>query len=242
MSVRSTVFGTLLAALLGIPLTQGAAAQEVTQLYEVRGLGMKLGTFRLVSQQGEGRYAISSQFQTSGMMQVFARIRMDMQAAGTLAALHPVPRHYLENIDTGRRQSDVTLSWSAGLPQVTAGAVNPEGTPADPSAQGDALDPASTLLIVATPRPAETLCGMDQPVFDGARRTRVRLAPPRPEGPEVTCNGQFLREAGYSADQLARARAFDLALRYVPGPTGAYLLTEARVETIFGSLSLTLLD
>lgn len=224
--------------LMTLPL--GALAQERVQTYEVRGLGVKLGTFQLTSTTGDTSYSVASRFETSGMMQVFARIRMDMRASGTLDGLSPQPAQYVENIDTGRRQSDVTLTWSAGLPQVTGGHLNPEGTPADPAAQGDALDPASMLFRAATPRPQDSLCGLDQPVFDGARRTRVTLAAAQASGDVVTCTGQFIREAGYSDEQLARAKSFDLDLSYAPGPEGLYVLTEAKIETILGPLRLTL--
>ena len=234
-------FRLLLQSLL-FTLPLGALAQERVQTYEVRGLGVKLGTFQLGSAQEGTAYTVASQFQTSGMMQVFARIRMDMRAFGTLNGPTPTPAQYVENIDTGRRQSDVTLTWSGGLPQVTDGQLNPEGTPADPTAQGDALDPASMLFRVATPRPGDALCDLNQPVFDGARRTRVTLAAAQASGDAVTCRGKFTREAGYSAEQLDRAKSFDLDLSYTPGPEGLYLLTEAKIDTILGPLRLTLSD
>ncbi len=239
MSVRHFLLRHFLQSLfLALPIE--AFAQDSVQTYEVRGLGVKLGVFQLRSAQTKAGYSVASRFETSGMMQVFARIRMDMQATGALAGAHPRPLRYSENIDTGRRQSDVTLTWRGGRPQVSGGHLNPEGTPADPAAQTDALDPASMLLLAAAPRAKEALCGLTQPVFDGARRTRVTLAPARGEQQEITCTGEFLREAGYSAEQLARAKSFGLNLTYAPGPDGLYLLNEAKVDTIFGPLRLTL--
>ena len=50
--------------------------------------------------------------------------------------------------------------------------------------------------------------------------------------------GYIARKYGYSAQELARAKSFDLELSYEAGPDGRFHMSTAKVATVFGTVTL----
>ena len=227
----------------GAAQAQNAGGQQELQ-YVVRGLGLKLGELWVASHSIDGRYRTISQFATTGALRTIAKVRFDLQADGRWRGngQSAEPRTYIEAINTGRRQSSATLTYVGGIPRVESGALGqPEEDappPVNPLTQRDTVDPATALLLAAGPHAEDRLCNLDQPVFDGARRTRLVLSPPLETEAGYTCRGAFIREAGYSDKQLRKDGSFDLSLNYVRRRDGQYVLIGGRVETIYGPVTL----
>ncbi|MCG7622930.1 DUF3108 domain-containing protein [Epibacterium sp. Ofav1-8] len=215
------------------------------QHYIVRGLGVKLGTFTLASQRSGGTYGVRSRFTSTGAMALLARVHFEMQATGRWTSAGPQPAWFLESVDTGRRQSTAHLDYASGVPRVTGGRLGSDTPPLRPEHQRDTVDPATAIFDPATaifravaPQAPDDLCALDQPIFDGARRTRLVLDPPRPKGAGFVCWSTLQREDGYSARELARAKSFDLELSYEAGPDGRFHMSTAKVATVFGTVTL----
>ncbi len=208
------------------------------QHYVVRGLGVKLGTFTLASQRSGGTYGVRSRFTSTGAVALLAKVHFVMQARGRWTSAGPRPVWFLENVNTGQRQSTAQLDYANGVPLVTGGRLGSDTPPLRPEHQRDTVDPASAIFRAVAPQAADGLCTLDQPIFDGARRTRLVLDPPRPKGAGFICRGTLHREDGYSARELARAKSFDLELSYEAGPDGRFHMSAAKVATVFGTVTL----
>ena len=208
------------------------------QHYVVRGLGVKLGTFTLASQRSGGTYGVRSRFTSTGAVALLAKVHFEMQARGRWTSAGPRPAWFLENVNTGRRQSTAQIDYAGGVPRVTGGRLGADTPPLRPEHQRDTVDPATAIFRAVAPQAADDLCTLDQPIFDGARRTRLVLGPPRPKGAGLVCRGTLQREDGYSARELARAKSFDLELSYEAGPDGRFHMSTAKVATVFGTVTL----
>ena len=208
------------------------------QHYIVRGLGVKLGTFTLASQRSGGTYGVRSRFTSTGAVALLAKVYFEMQARGRWTSSDPRPAWFLENVNTGQRQSTAQLDYANGVPLVTGGRLGSDTPPLRPDHQRDTVDPATAMFRAVAPQAADHLCALDQPIFDGARRTRLVLGPPRPKGAGFVCRGALHREDGYSARELARAKSFDLELSYEAGPDGRFHMSTAKVATVFGTVTL----
>jgi hypothetical protein len=208
------------------------------QHYVVRGLGVRLGTFTLASQRASDTYGVRSRFTSTGAVALLARVHFEMQATGRWTSAGPQPAWFLENVNTGQRQSTADLDYTNGVPRITGGRLGSDTPPLRPNHQRDTVDPATAIFRAVAPQAADDLCTLDQPIFDGARRTRLVLGPPRPKGTEFVCRGTLHREDGYSARELARAKSFDLELSYEAGPDGRFHMSTAKVATVFGIVTL----
>lgn len=210
--------------------------------YTVKGLGLKLGDFYLSLAQNERNYATISRFRTTQALTAIAPVRFRLEAEGRRSSDGLAPRRYKEDIHTGRRASDAQLTYAAGIPRLEQGHTGLETAlqdkAANPLVQRDTVDPATALLLAIGPMSATNLCDLDQPIFDGARRTRLVLSTPIETVGGFQCRGVYIREAGYSANQLRRARSFDLDLNYVRRRDGMFVLVNARAQTLFGPVTL----
>ena len=208
------------------------------QHYVVRGLGVKLGTFTLASQRSGGTYGVRSRFTSTGAVALLAKVHFEMQARGRWTSAGPRPAWFLENVNTGQRQSTAQLDYANGVPHITGGRLGADTPPLRSNHQRDTVDPATAIFRAVAPQAADDLCTLDQPIFDGARRTRLVLDPPRPKRAGFVCRGTLHREDGYSAQELARAKSFDLELSYEAGPDGRFHMSTAKVATVFGTVTL----
>jgi len=208
------------------------------QHYVVRRLGVRLGTFTLASQRSGGTYGVRSRFTSTGAMALLAKVHFEMQATGRWTSAGLRPAWFLENVDTGRRQSTAHLDYANGVPRVTGGRLDADTPPLRPEHQRDTVDPATAIFRAVAPQAADDLCTLDQPIFDGARRTRLVLGPPRQRGAGFVCRGTLHREDGYSTQELARAKSFDLELSYEAGMDGRFHMSTAKVATVFGTVTL----
>lgn len=231
----------LIAVLGNIPATARAEVPlsgQLEQKFLVRGLGLKLGELWVASAIQGQSYQTVIQFATTGALKTIAKVRFDMRAEGRWGRRGPEPRSYIESVDTGRRQSNATLSYAAGIPRVEAGDLSPDGAAVNPLTQRGTIDPATAFLRVVGPMRAGDLCDLDLAIFDGARRSRVVLSPPLETETGFSCRGAFIREAGYTDKQLRRAGSFDLDLDFVRRRDGQYVLLGGRVQTVFGPVVL----
>ena len=81
-------------------------------------------------------------------------------------------------------------------------------------------------------------CDTTVDVFDGSRRSRLRLAKPAPDGEALVCAGTFARIEG-EAHSMADLREFPFRLVFVPNGGGLYQLDRIEAPTNFGQAVLS---
>ena len=108
----------------------------------------------------------------------------------------------------------------------------------DPAKQGGTLDPVSAGFRLFRTAPADAVCDTTVDVFDGSRRSRLRLAEPARDGEALVCAGTFARIEG-EAHSMADLREFPFRLVFVPNGGGLYRLERIEAPTNFGQAVLS---
>ncbi|MBO9449134.1 DUF3108 domain-containing protein [Tropicibacter sp. R16_0] len=236
MYLRRITFTLMVLPLFG---THSARAADTDALFDVQAWGVKIGEFRIAGQERSSSYSVTSKFETTGLVKQLGRIWFTMSAKGQKSGDSFVPARYAERVQTGRRKSEAQIDYSSGFPLLTGGKLGTEDAEVlDATAQTDTVDPLTAMFIALRDQPRAGLCTLNQPIFDGARRTIAFMTGRRDDGDNVICTGQFRRLGGYSAKQLRQGRNSSYELTYVPsGPL--MRVQEARVTSSRGTAILT---
>ncbi len=198
--------------------------------------GVRIGVFAQTGAVDPRAYTTSVAFAGTGLVAALAEVRVSMQAAGRVRGEAFLPDLFQEDVTFGARRSDVQMSYEDGTPRLSGGKLGTEEAQSlDPADQTGTVDPATVLLIAARDQPRAGLCRIDQPVFDGARRTRLILDTAQTDGDRVICRGRFLRLGGYSERQLRQGRVVEVTLTYAPGGDTMQLV-EARLNSPRGRI------
>ncbi|MEX0348201.1 MAG: DUF3108 domain-containing protein [Paracoccaceae bacterium] len=209
-------------------------AQHTEGQYDVRALGAKVGDLALSGTITDGRYAVASRFETSGLVNALSGVQFQLKANGRVNDGTFQPRNYVEEMNTGRRQSNERLTYTGGVARSDDADPGPKSEHAVTDAeQKGALDPLTALFVVMRDQPAKGLCDLTQRVFDGKRLTEIEMLRRTEAGPLITCHGVFRRVAGYSPEDLKRKRDFEFTTTYAPAGD-LMRLVEVRADTLFG--------
>ncbi|WP_376874866.1 DUF3108 domain-containing protein [Albirhodobacter sp. R86504] len=197
--------------------------------------GISAGTLTVNGSITGGKYQAEGVFQSAGIVGALRKIRYDARSNGTYRNGKFVPAVYWEKADTPKRQSEVTMGYRGGVPQ---------GLTFDPpkeadgkiklSSQGGTYDPLTALYAVLRDVPAEAACKTAFNTFDGKRAARVTLTNPTAAGDTVTCNGEYRRVAGFSANDMAEKTSFPFALSYKKAANGMMRVEEISLDTVYG--------
>ncbi len=220
---------------IGLCLTAGmAAAQNTSGQYSVHGLGLKVGDLALSGSVTSSKYTVSAQFVTSGLVATVAGVRFLMKSSGSRNGDRFSPRSYSEDMDTGKRESRVSLRWTGGVARASGSEVGDRGPYAvTPAQQKGAVDPLTAMFMVLRDQSEDEVCRIRQRIFDGERLTEVSLTNKSSRGGKIICSGLFRRVAGYSPEDLSERSQFRLTVTYEPA--GELLrATRMQADTIYG--------
>lgn len=204
-----------------------ARADGLDARFAVQAFGVKVGELVLTGSVETRRYTAASQFRTTGLAGAVARVRFVLQASGSRNGARFRPTLYREEMNTGRRESQVDLRFDGIAPAALSA-----GTIGEGNLHG-AVDPLTAILMVLRDRDDRPLCALRQRVFDGERLTELQLFTEEAEGDEVICIGTYRRLAGYPEADLRQRREFPLRIHY-RAMDGGMRATRIRVETIYG--------
>lgn len=209
-------------------------AQEHSR-FDVRFRGVPVASVTVVSRETASAYALAGQVRAAGIGGLFADIRFDMAVEGQMSRAGPQPLSYREDVDTGRRQSRVEMSWSGITPRITAQdpPPNPGAVPAA-SAAGP-TDPLTALWQVLRDRPDGALCDRLLQVFDGARRSQLGLAAPHIADDTAQCAGEYRRLAGFPAAEMAERDSFPFTAHYERSGD-VWRLTDVETSSLYGQV------
>ncbi len=226
----------------GLAAAGPPAEGDTTARFDVRLIGVKVGEMTLAGRIVADGYVAQSTFSTRGLIGAVARAGFDLTSRGRVTASRFIPERYDEAINTGSRASSARLRYTGGVPRITGGTLaaaepDPDQVPLDPAREGGTLDPLTALFAALHDQPAATLCNTDVTVFDGARRSRIKMATRAEIGPEVICTGAYTRLAGFSASELKRQTVYPFSVRYTPGG-GRMQAQQVTVRTTYGKAEL----
>ncbi len=225
----------LLPALL-LMLMPAAAAERVEAGYYLTLRGFTLGSFRLTSEaEAEGPYSLAAAIDSTGVARIFRRFSYRARAQGRHARRF-VPDRYEEVADTGNRRSEAALVYAGGVPRVTRYTspepVGPDSP--DPATQGGTLDPLTAIFALLRDQPAEGLCDRTLVIFDGRRRSHLRLGPPRAAEGGAVCEGEYRRLQGFTPEEVARHVAIPLRVHYQRLPDARMRARRVEMDTVYG--------
>lgn len=190
-------------------------ANSETQKWSVHAFGFKVGELDVATQQTRSTFAGKGNFYTTGLAGVLRRIRFTVRSQGAVRGAIITPTRYDGFIDTGKRVSETTLTYSGTLPRKTAGAQTPAAPISDKAKRG-AVDPMTMMWLTLRDQDTDQLCTLDQKQFDGTRLVRITLKSRQNGDGKVTCAGTYNRIGGYSAEELAELKTSPLAIVYTP--------------------------
>ncbi len=230
----------LLLALL-LPLSAPAHAQTRTEAtFTVRISGITIGRMQLTGVESGSSYSSAALITSAGAARVFRDFSYTARSQGRLSRGRLIPVRYEEKADTGRRQSESILEYSRGIPRLTRytspKAAGPDSP--DPSTQGGTLDPLSALYALLRDQPAAGLCNATLALFDGKRRSQIRLGAPQAVQGGIVCAGEYRRVAGFTLDELARHTTFPVKVLYAPSAGGMMQAAQVEVQSVYGPATL----
>jgi hypothetical protein len=178
--------------------------------------------------------------QSTGLLRLLADIRYDAQVQGARAGMRFSPVRYREEANTGQRQQSAEMVWSRGVPVVENVAPPQEPRPEDldPATQRGTVDPLTALWTVLRDVPAEKACTATSDVFDGRRRSKLRLHSPQPEGEAILCSGEYRRVAGFADWEMADRVSYPFSVRMEPNGNGLMQVTKVSVDSTYGQVQL----
>ncbi|WP_157966335.1 DUF3108 domain-containing protein [Oceanibium sediminis] len=211
ISGRAMLGGAAMLAAAGV-----AAAAEQRQVYDVSLAGLKAARLEIAVNVEGGRYTAVGQVEGRGLVGAITNFYNGGTTSGrVLGAGRLQPVRY-DGVQESSRRREVTILYDGGVP--TSVDWRPprkeRARDIDPSDQGGALDPISATWAMLQDMPSGQACGRSILVYDGQRRSRLDLGQRKPSGDRFTCDGRYVRVAGYSPKQLAEQKDFPFTITY----------------------------
>lgn len=177
--------------------------------YNVSIKGIRAGRMNISSNVVGQSYGAAMSLRSTGIVAALAKFRFEASSSGTLTGAQGLtPQRYNEKTVNASRQEQMTMRYSNGTPSPSVQAPAPA---LKASTQKGTIDPMSGIFAVFRDQNAATLCTADHIIFDGKRRTRLKL---RPGATPTTCEGTFTRLGGFSDAKLAQGTTFPLSISY----------------------------
>jgi hypothetical protein len=175
--------------------------------------GIRVGALTLASEENGSSYNAASRIDTAGIVSVFADFFFDGRASGKVnGAGQVVPVRYDATSKSPRALRHTRIDWQDGTP-VHVSVEPPRSTAPEPAAQTGTLDPVSAGFRLFRPAPPDAICATTVDVFDGSRRSRLKIAAPVETAGGIVCDGTFARIEG-EAHSMAEAREFPFRLSF----------------------------
>ncbi len=225
----------LLAAALALALPLPLAAQETQAAFDLQILGMRAGAFSYSAVERDGQYAVNGRMESAGIVGALRRIRYDASVHGRRTNTGFVPVKYEGSSDTGRRQSESSMQFRNGVPQVMSYSPprEPDARDVDPATQRGAVDPLTALYMALRDVPAAEACTLKVAIFDGRRRSEGATGGRQENGNQITCTGEYRRVAGYSEREMNERRTFPFRMTYRVSD-GVAQVTEVSMDSSYG--------
>ena len=171
----------LVAFLVFFSCGTGALANSTSDEFDVHVKGFKAGRLSLTTRTKGTAYAARILLRTTGLAAKILRYSFEATVRGRSDNGHNRPDYYSEKSDTGKRQTDKTISYVNGLANVTQSkSRKPHWL--RPKGQRNRLDPLTATYELLRNRPKATLCQQSFKLFDGARAVDIILTDTKTSG------------------------------------------------------------
>ncbi|WP_372841276.1 DUF3108 domain-containing protein [Phaeovulum sp.] len=231
----------LLAGMLAI-VPGAAPAVEQTDLivFDVVLKGIRAGRLTLTGTVEGTHYSANGTLESAGLIRLVRKVKYVAESEGTTKNGRYTPSYYSEVADTGKRVSESTMEYRAGVPQVKVynPPREPQQTDVKPETQGGTVDPLTALYATLRDVPVAEACTLEVQMFDGKRRSQITLSKPVVADDGIVCAGEYRRLAGFSENEMADKVAFPFRLYYVPVGDGRMRVNLIETDTTFGVGSL----
>lgn len=194
----------------------GAEQRSDKGTFDVYIKGIRAGTLGFSGTSDGKSYAAAGKVQSGGIVGLLVKVRYDAQSRGRITSKGFVPISYSEKADTGKRVSEAVMEYKRGVPQVkkyNPPRVSTKGT-LEPATQGGTLDPMTVIYAGLRDVPADELCKLNVQMFDGKRRSQVKLWGPRTSDGELSCSGEYRRLKGFTPKEMAERQSYPFRLVY----------------------------
>lgn len=226
----------LLGIMLTVALSTAAIAEDSTNaVFKVSLRGLTAGTLTVTGTEGGGRYSTNGILKPAGLIGMVSSVTYRAKSSGRLHEGVFSPSRYDEQADTGKRKSRTVMTYSGGVPKVVSG----ETGDLNPAGQKGTVDPQTAIFAALRDVDEAQMCKLNVQMFDGKRRSQVRLRAPKPEGKFIRCDGEYRRLAGFSAEDMAEKTRFPFNLYYAPVGDGRYRVERVVTQTLFGNATMT---
>ncbi len=204
---------------------------DTSASYNVTVAGIRAGRMDLSSSVNGTSYAASMNLRSTGLLAALAKYKFKASSRGTLSGAQGFrPSKYTENSDTGKRTNNVSITYSSGVPKPSKTAPAPA---LKGSTQKGTVDPMAAIFAVFRDRAKGDLCKTNLKIYDGKRRTGIRLSPGKITSKSATCNGTFKRLGGFTASKMQEGSSFPLTINYT-FTNGVYQVKSVTVKSARG--------
>lgn len=237
--MRGWRMGMAAILMASVPLALPAESrQEAT--FDIYLRGVKAAQLAYSAVEEDGSYSAAAKMQTSGLVGWLRTITYEAQAQGRVRNHDLVPSLYRERRNNDGDVRSARMAYRGGVP--LGRELDPPQPPRegdiDPATQGGTLDIMSAIYAVFREKPREKVCGIEEYMFDGRRRTQIVTSNPRIEGDVIVCDAQYRRIAGFSDEDMAERQVFPFRLIYEQSGNGAWHVTRVEMETTYGKGSM----
>ena len=219
-----------LAVLLLCLVPSLAVAGTTRATFDIYLGGIRAGAVSIAGEERDGRYAAAGRLDSVGLIGAFRKVRYDAKVRGRVSGSEFAPRRYSETFRNGRETGEKALVYRDGVPRVRP---KEERGRLDPKEQNETVDPLTAIWGILRDVPEAEACRFRGDIFDGKRRSRATLGPPRRSEARIVCDGEYVRVAGYDEDEM-QDPLFPFRLTYGPAGDGRWQVERVDMDSIFG--------
>ncbi len=215
--MKRFLVASLAAFALGLaPSFVPGSAHADTAVFDLKVRGLILGEVTLADTVGGGRYAVSGLIKSTGLAAMIRNFSYTGKTQGALMRGVPAPIRYEEVADTGRRRSEAVIDYTDGVPKLLRYTSPKDAGPdsPDPMTQGGTVDPLSAIWALLRDVPPARACDLDLAIFDGKRRSSIKLRATSASDGLPRCAGVYKRLQGFTARETSRHTQFDFIVTY----------------------------
>ena len=222
---------TLPLSMTAAPMAMADGATNARFSVSIRGL--TAGSLTIKGEENGKAYNASGVLQSGGLVGLVAKVKYTASSSGRVSGNNFSPSRYDEKADTGKRKSSASMTYKGGVPSVSDYVAGPNVV--KPSTQKGTVDPMTALYAAFRDVNKDEVCKLDVKMYDGKRRSQVKLATPRAEGDMIKCDGEYRRLAGFSPEDMAEKARFPFNLFYAKTADGRYRVEKVVTHTLYGN-------
>lgn len=242
--MRSVLLPCLTALSLTLLPAAPSLAQEKRQeaRFDLVLRGLTIGNLAFTSVETGQNYALSGRVQTSGLAGMLRKMGYEASTQGRLTRGGFAPQRYAQTGGSGKRVTEEVLVWQGGVPRLEKQNPPraPRENPIDPKSQRGTVDTLTAIYATLRDVPKGQECNVNLTLYDGRYRMGLQIGAPKSDAAgNVTCTGQYIRQGGFSAEEMAERVSFPFTLGYQPLGADQMRVREVAMETLWGRARLT---